>query len=254
VATFVSVAELKERADALIAQVASGGEQVVVTDGSQRLAILSPHGGPLRDRAIDKAELGFDPAAGLVGTPSGRELLLRELGEAGIPLPAEARELDAIYGEVLSLCEDKEQVFRTDIRAVAEEVLADAPGRLRLLALTVQTTTGMPATAEVTLQLDGGPAMRRQQGDGPLDAAFKAIEKLTGVSATVESFAAFSATPGRDAMAEVVIELSMGERMVTGRGASTDSVTAGVHAYLHAMNYLTSSSASSAAAGSSSDQ
>jgi len=239
VATFVSVEELKERADALIAQVAEGGEQVVVTDGKRRLAILSPHGGPLRDRVIEKAELGFDPAAGLVGTPGGRELMGRELAEAGIPLAKGAAELDGIYSAVLTLCEDKEQVFREDLRAIAEEVLADAPGRLRLLALTVQTTTGMPATAEVTLQLDDGPAMRRQQGDGPLDAAFKAIEKLTGLSATVESFATFSATPGRDAMAEAVIELSMGERMVTGRGASTDSVTAGVHAYLHAMNYLT---------------
>ncbi|HVD00252.1 MAG TPA: alpha-isopropylmalate synthase regulatory domain-containing protein [Candidatus Dormibacteraeota bacterium] len=238
-ATFVSVNELKERADALIAQVAGGGEQVVITDGERRLAILTPHGGPLRDRAIDKAELGFDLAAGLAGTPAGRELLGHELAEAGIPLAKGATELDAIYSAVLSLCEDKEQVFREDVRAVAEEVLADAPGRLRLLALTIQTTTGMPATAEVTLQLDDGPAMRRQQGDGPLDAAFKAIEKLTGQAAAVESFAAFSATPGRDAMAEAVVELSIGERIVTGRGASTDSVTAGVHAYLHALNYLT---------------
>ena len=120
-------------------------------------------------------------------------------------------------------------------------MLADRPGRLRLLALTIQTTTGMPATAEVTLQMDDGPAMRRQQGDGPLDAAFKAIERLTGLPATVESFAAYSATPGRDAMAEAVVELSLGERMATGRGASTDSVTAGVQAYLHALNYLTAS-------------
>ena len=238
-ASFVSVSELKEKADAVIARVAEAGEQVVVTDGTRRLAIITPHGGPLQDRAIDKAELGFDPGAGQVGTPAGRELLSRELAEAGIPLAGGGGGLDRIYSAVLTLCEDKEQVFREDVRAVAEEVLADDPGRLRLLALTVQTTTGMPATAEVTLQLEDGPAMRRQQGDGPLDAAFKAIEKLTGLAATVESFAAFSATPGRDAMAEAVVELSLGERMVTGRGASTDSVTAGVHAYLHALNFLT---------------
>jgi len=162
----------------------------------------------------------------------------RELREAGIPLPPGESVLDKIYGTVLQLCEDKEQIFHEDVRVIAEAVLAEEPGRMRLLALTTQTTTGMPAIAEVTLQLDGGPAMRRQQGDGPLDAAFKAIEKLTGISATVESFAAYSATPGRDAMAEAVIELSMGERMVTGRGASTDSVTAGVLAYLQALNFL----------------
>lgn len=237
---FVTVTELKERAAALVAQVATGGEQVVVTDGTRRLAILSPHGGPLSDRGLAKAELGFDPAAGQVGTPGGREVLARELLEAGIPVADGRGPLDEIYSAVLCLCEDKEQIFREDIRALAEEVLADAPGRLRLLALTIHTTTGMPATAEVTLQLESGPAMRRQQGDGPLDAAFKAIEKLTGIAPTVESFAAFSATPGRDAMAEAVVELSLGEEMVTGRGASTDSVTAGVHAYLHALNFLSS--------------
>lgn len=235
---FVSVNELKERADALVAQVAGGGEHVVITDGSRRLAIITPHGGPLVDRAMVKAELGFDPASGRVGTPGGREFVGRELREAGIPLTEGAGALDAIYGAVLTLCEDKEQIFREDLRALAEELLADAPGRLRLLALTIQTTTGMPATAEVTLQLESGPAMRRQQGDGPLDAAFKAIETLTGVSPKVESFASFSATPGRDAMAEAVVELSLGEEMVTGRGASTDSVTAAVHAYLHALNFL----------------
>ncbi len=240
---FVSVSELRERADELVAQVASGGEHVVVIDGARRLAILTPHGGPLTDHPLAKAELGFDPAAGKVGTPGGREFLGHELRESGVPIADSEGLLDQVYSSVLSLCEDKEQIFREDIRALAEEVLADAPGRVRLLALTIQTTTGMPATAEVTLQLETGPAMRRQQGDGPLDAAFKAIEKLTGVVPTVESFAAFSATPGRDAMAEVVVELSLDEQMVTGRGASTDSVTAGVLAYLHALNFLSATAA-----------
>jgi 2-isopropylmalate synthase len=244
VSVFVSVSELKERADALVAQVAAGGEHVVVTDGSRRLAIITPHGGPLIDRAITKAELGFDPVLGLVGTPGGREFLGRELRESGLPIADGEGLLDQVYSSVLSLCEDKEQIFREDIRALTEGLLADAPGRLRLLALTIQTTTGMPATAEVTLQLESGPAMRRQQGDGPLDAAFKAIEKLTGIAPKVESFAAFSATPGRDAMAEAVVELSLGEQMVTGRGASTDSVTAGVQAYLHGLNFLSATAAS----------
>ena len=237
-ARFVTVSEFRERAEDLVSQVASGGEQVVITDGHRRLAILTPHGGPLVDRGVEKAELGFDPAAGQVGTSSGRELLARELREAGVPVPTGDGILDAVYTAVLELCEDKEHIYLEDLRAVAEEVLSEAPGRFKLLALTIQTTTGMPATAEVTLSLDSGPAMRRQQGDGPLDAAFKAIEKLTGLSVKVESFASFSATPGRDAMAEAVVELSLGEEMVTGRGASTDSVTAGVHAYLNALNFL----------------
>lgn len=234
----MTVAELAEKASEVVDRVIRQGEHVVITDGARRLAILAPHGGPLVDRRLDKAELGFDPDSGLVGSASGRETVLRELREAGLPLARTEGVLDEIYPAVLELCEEKEEVFLEDLRALAEEVIGDEPSRFRLLSLTTQTTTGMPATAEVTLRTESGPAMRRQSGDGPLDAAFKAIEKLTGLAPKVESFAAFSASPGRDAMAEALIELSLGDQRVTGRGASTDSVAAGVHAYLHALNYL----------------
>src|SRR5437588_3979561 len=80
--------------------------------------------------------------------------------------------------------------------------------------------------------------MRRQQGDGPLGAAINAMEKLTGLEPTVDSFAAFSATPGRDALAEAVIELTLGGETVMGRGASSDTVAAGGRAYLNALNFL----------------
>lgn len=248
-AVFATVDELRERAHELVAGVAERGETVVVTDGIRRLAIITPHGGPLTDRRLDKQELGFDPAAGAVGSASGREALSRELRDAGLPVAEGTDLLDQVYAALLELCEDKEDVYVEDLRALADELLAEAPGRYKLLALTTQTTTGMPATAEVTLQVGGGPAMRRQQGDGPLDAAFKAIEKITGLAPKVESFAAFAASPGRDAMAEAVLELSLGEQRVTGRGASTDSVAAGVHAYLNALNFLSSVSAGVGADG-----
>jgi 2-isopropylmalate synthase len=239
-AVFATVDELRDRAAELVAGVAKRGETVVVTDGVRRLAIIAPHGGPLTDRRLDKQELGFDPASGAVGSNSGREAVARELRDAGLPVAVGTNLLDQVYTAVLELCDDKDEVYFEDLRVLAEELLAEAPGRFQLLSLTTQTTTGMPATAEVTLKAGGGPAMRRQQGDGPLDAAFKAIEKITGLAPKVESFAAFAASPGRDAMAEALIELSLGEHRVTGRGASTDSVAAGVHAYLNALNFLAS--------------
>lgn len=237
-AEFVTVAELAEKTADVVDRVVRKGDHIVLTDGVRRLAIIAPHGGPLVDRRLDKAELGFDPEAGVIGTPSGRATVLSELREAGLPLAPTEKVLDGIYASALELCEEKDEVFLEDLRALAEEAIAEVPSRYRLLSLTTQTTTGMPATAEVTLQTESGPAMRRQQGDGPLDAAFKAIEKLTGLSPKVESFAAFSASPGRDALAEALIELSLGDERVSGRGASTDSVAAGVHAYLHALNFL----------------
>lgn len=211
----------------------------MIVDGERELAILVPHGASRVD-PIDKSELGFSPSTGAVGSAAGRDLLRQELTELGVTLPAGDGLIDQVYSSVLGLCEDKGEIFRSDLKAVADGVIAEAPGRFKLLSLTVQTVSGMPATAEVTLGSVDGPSMRRQQGDGPLDAAIRAIEKLTGVTPRVETFAAFSATPGRDAMAEAVIELTLDTRRVVGRGASTDAVAAGVHAYLNALNLLLS--------------
>lgn len=235
----ISLSNLHEQTAEVVARVASGGLPIVIVEGSRELAILVPHGAS-QTEALDKSELGFDPRSGAVGSASGRDLLLRELHETGVALAAEDPLVDAVYAAVLTLCEDKQQVFRADLKALADEVIAEAPGHYKLLALTVQTVSGMPATAEVTLSSESGPSMRRQQGDGPLDAAIRAIEKLTGLTPRVESFAAYSATPGRDAMAEAVIELRHEDRSVVGRGASTDAVAAGVHAYLNALNLVLS--------------
>src|SRR5207302_295985 len=112
-----------------------------------------------------------------------------------------------IYTRVLGLCEDKDKIYEDDLRVLAQKAISEAPQRLRLLSVTVTSSTGLPATAEVTLELGQGPAMRREHGDGPLDAAFKAIQRLTQLEPKVENFSVVSATPGSDAMAEAVIEL-----------------------------------------------
>lgn len=186
---------------------------------------------------VEKAALGFDPAAGQVGSAAGRELLSASLERLGVPVADEAV-LDAVYAAVLELCEDKETVYLEDLRVLAQEKIAAAPQRMRLLAVTVTSTTGLPATAEVTLELGHGPAMRREQGDGPLDAAIKAIERLTSLAPTVENFSVVSATRGHDAIAEAMIELSLEGVTVVGAGASTNAIEAGVHAYVNALNFL----------------
>jgi antitoxin (DNA-binding transcriptional repressor) of toxin-antitoxin stability system len=186
---------------------------------------------------VDKALLGFDPAAGTVGSDAGREHLSRELARLNTPIRDE-QVLGELYAAVLDLCAEKERVYEDDLRLLAQEAMARAPRRLRLLALTVTTATGLPATAEVTVELGQGPAMRREQGDGPLDAAFKAIQRLTGVEPTVENFSVVAATPGRDALAEAVIELVHHGERVVGTGASTNAIEAGVSAYVNALNFL----------------
>ena len=186
---------------------------------------------------VDKSALGFDVATGLVGSESGREQLALELRRLNVPV-ADATLLGDIYAAVLALCEDKDTIYTEDLRVLAQEKIAEAPQRMRLLAVTITSTTGLPATAEVTLELGKGPAMRREQGDGPLDAAIRAIERLTGLTPTVENFSVVAATRGHDALAEAFIQLVDGPTAVLGAGASTNAIEAGVHAYVNALNFL----------------
>jgi len=270
----VEVEEFAGQARDLIHGVAEGGESVIIVrEGAPVAVVLAPDalpaqavladlprweewvhvvresfaetaGRPVTPRValpeppeLDKALLGFDPGGGKVGSDAGREYMAAELAR----LNAEVRDdtlLGEIYAAVLQLCEQKEHVYEPDLRVLAQERMAASPQRLRVLATTVTSTTGLPATAEVTLELGHGPAMRREHGDGPLDAAFKAIQRLTGLEPEVENFSVVSATPGGDALAEAVIELVLEGRKAVGAGASTNAIEAGIHAYVSALNFL----------------
>lgn len=186
---------------------------------------------------LSKPYLGFDPGVGQVGSEEGRAFLAGELQRLNVPVRDE-KLLGEIYAAVLQLCEDKERIYEADLRVLAQELIAEAPQRLRLLSVTVTSSSGLPATAEVTLELGHGPAMRREHGDGPLDAAINAIERMIGLRAEVRNFSVVAATKGRDAMAEAVIELAFEGSTVLGAGASTDVIQAGVHAYVNALNFL----------------
>ena len=74
------------------------------------------------------------------------------------------------------------------------------------------------------------------QGDGPVDACYKAIEKITKLKAKLSQYAIQSVTGGKDAQGEVTVKLQMEGKEVTGRGASTDIIEASVKAYLFALN------------------
>jgi PHD/YefM family antitoxin component YafN of YafNO toxin-antitoxin module len=186
---------------------------------------------------IDKSLLGFDLRAGVFGSDDGRDFLRSELVRLGVPIIDEAL-LSDVYTQLLELCENKEKVYEDDLRVLAQKAISQAPQRLRLLSVTVTSSTGLPATAEVTLELGHGPAMRREQGDGPLDAAFKAIQRLVSLEPEVENFSVVAATRGSDALAEAVIALSSEGRRVLGAGASTNAIEAGVQAYVNAINFL----------------
>ena len=116
---------------------------------------------------------------------------------------------------------------------------AATSGPWTLQSLEVQTHTDQPATAAVSLlNEEGAEKSEGAHGDGPIAAAFNAIEKVTGVELTLKNFELHSASIGEDAQGEVTVTVEHDGRSYRGHGTSVDIVEAGCRACLGVMNRI----------------
>jgi 2-isopropylmalate synthase len=104
--------------------------------------------------------------------------------------------------------------------------------------LEVMSKTGQLPRAELTLNYKGESYRSQSEGDGPVDAAFKAIEKLAKSETELKLYSVNAVTAGTDSQGEVTVRLEKGGRIVNGQGADTDVLVASVKAYLHALNLI----------------
>lgn len=186
---------------------------------------------------IDPADIGYAPQFGQLGTAAGRRRLAEELSAMGIQL--EEGQLGAVYSLVLSLAERKRALYPEDLKLAVDEALGRAtPGRFALVDLQVTTESGVSSTAEISMTDEGGRKSGSASGNGTLDAVFRAIQLVTGISAELEDFSLAAATQGTDALGEAVVTLSQGSHVVVGRAVSLDVVEAAANAYINALNWL----------------
>jgi LeuA allosteric (dimerisation) domain len=186
---------------------------------------------------IDPEDLGYAPQLGQFGTMAGRRRLAEELDAMGIEL--DEQQLGSVYSLVLSLAERKRALYAEDLKLAAEEALGRAaPGRFTMRDLLVTSQRGVSSSAEVSLSDEGQVKSGRATGNGTLDAAFRAIQEVTGVPAELEDFSLAAATQGSDALGEAVVTLSQGSRVVVGRAVALDVVEAAANAYVNALNWL----------------
>lgn len=186
---------------------------------------------------IDPADIGYAPQLGHLGTSAGRRRLAEELAAMGMQL--DEQQLGPVYSLVLSLAERKRVLYAEDLKLAVEEALGRAtPGRFALRDVQVNAQSGVSSTAEVALSDEGAVRSGRASGNGTLDAVFRAIQQVTGVSAELEDFSLAAATQGSDALGEAVVTLSQGSRVVVGRAAALDVVEAAANAYINALNWL----------------
>ena len=186
-------------------------------------------------------DVGLGESLLVLGKLSGRHAFVKRLATLGFRLSAE--ELDRAFARFKDLADKKKQVFDSDLVAIVEDELPAAEEVYKLAY--VHTTSGSDTvpTATIRLAKEGKEVQDAACGDGPVDACYKTIDRMTGMSPELLDYSLHSVTKGKDALGEVVVRLRHQGVEVSGRGASTDVIEASAKAYLNALNKLVSSSA-----------
>jgi 2-isopropylmalate synthase len=149
--------------------------------------------------------------------------------------------LQAAFVKFKTLADKKKEVFDEDIEALVDDQLEIAPGLWELAGLQVIAGSNSIPTATVTLRdANGQTVLDASTGDGPVDAIYSAIQRLTGIRVSLSDYRIRAVTRGKEAQGEVWIELEHNERKIRGRGLSTDILEASALAYLAAINRLKS--------------
>src|SRR3954468_5158184 len=180
-------------------------------------------------------DVGFAKTDLVLGKHSGRAALADRAKALGYHLTTE--QLQRVFESFKTLADKKKEVYDGDIAALIDQQIHDVADSWSMVSYTLSGGTGQ--TPSVTLTLARGDEQVTETisaGDGPVDAMFLVIERITGMSTVCRDFRVQAVTLGKDAQAEVNVELEYGGRLHRGRGVSTDSLEASGKAFLNAIN------------------
>ena len=182
--------------------------------------------------------IGLAQSTLVMGKHSGRHAFKTRLKELGYELSDE--NLNKAFERFKTLADQKKEVFDEDIEAiVADEVLRiEIPERFRLATLNVVSGTESTPSATVEMSLDGKQVKESGTGDGPVDAVYKTIAKMTKTKSKLLRYSVNAITGGTDAQGEVTVRLQENDHIVLGQGAHTDIIVASAKAYINALNKL----------------
>ena len=182
-------------------------------------------------------DVGLSNSNLVLGKHSGRHAFRDRLVELGFEL--DEFETNRAFKEFKKLADKKKDIYDGDLESIVMNAGAASSGPWILKSLEVQTHTDEPATAAVTLiGEDGQEVAESAHGDGPIAAAFQALEHATGVRLILRNFELHSASIGEDAQGEVTVSVEYEGRDYRGHGASVDIVEAGCRACLEVTNRI----------------
>lgn len=182
-------------------------------------------------------DVGWGANKLLLGKHSGRNAFRSRLKELGIEFESEEM-LNNMFLRFKELADKKHEIFDEDLHALVSDEALVLQERYRLLSLVIHCETGEIPYARLVISDDGNELHAESEGSGPVDATFRAIEKLLTSNAELQLFSVNNITSGTDAQGEVTVRLQKSGRIVNGHGADTDIVVASAKAYLSALNKL----------------
>ena len=183
-------------------------------------------------------DVGWTANRIVLGKHSGRNAFRTRLKDLGIEFASE-EELNNAFSRFKDLADKKHEIFDEDLQALVTESGAESESDwLKLVSLRVCSETGETPHARITLWVDGEEKQASCSGSGPVDASFKAIEKLVGSGTELQLYSVNNITSGTDSQGEVTVRLQLGGRIVNGQGADTDIVIASAKAYINAINKI----------------
>ena len=187
---------------------------------------------------MNPSDVGAQETKLVLGKHSGRHALRARLDSMGFLLSDE--QLDDIYSRFKMLADKKKEVYDEDLAALMEELLETAPDLFELVSFQISSGNELVPTATVRIRLrdDENVQCDAATGDGPVDAIYNCISRITGIEGTLLDYRIRAVTGGRDAQGEVSLRIAAEGTEANGRALSTDILEASALAYVRAVNRI----------------
>ena len=191
---------------------------------------------PLTYEIMTPEKIGIPSSKLVMGKHSGRHAFRQRLEQLGFEFSDD--ELDKAFKRFKELADKKKEIFDEDLETLVMDEIINIPRKYKLKYINITSGTEVMPTASVQMEIDGTLVRDAEFGDGPVDATFKTISKLTGTKSKLLLFSINAITSGTDAQGEVRVRIEEDGIEVSGFGAHTDVLVASALSYIDALNHL----------------
>ncbi|MEM6452642.1 MAG: 2-isopropylmalate synthase [Cyanobacteria bacterium P01_D01_bin.105] len=186
---------------------------------------------------MDAQLIGLNDNQIVLGKHSGRNAFRTRLSELGFTLSDQ--ELNKAFLRFKDLADKKKEISDRDLEAIVNDEALQVAEHFKLDLIQVSCGSNAQPTATITIRMpDGQELTDASVGTGPVDAIYRAINRIVDIDNDLIEYSVQSVTAGIDAMGEVTIRVRNGERIYSGHAANTDIIVASAYAYINALNRL----------------